>query len=202
MAERWLSKVNGSGHLHYLTLAGLSFHDISEYWSGLLCEVGHGVLYLYFKLLKKQSLTYYILPWFAFLCDPTEGVCSVSYLSFNFACTPLTKLESSSDTVYPMSIHWGSFLAFCRLLFYVLPSNFIDPPNFSDATRSVVSFDVHWAVILTRIKFAIYIDKPAFTFQTHFQQKCPSLTVIYIQPLLIYFLFGLCLKIAFFQSIC
>lgn len=201
MAERWLSKVNGSGHLHYLTLAGLSFHDISEYWSGLLCEVGCGVLYLYFKLLKKQSLTNISWHDLHFYVIPLKG-CSVSYLSFNFACTPWTKLESSSDTLYLMSIQWGSFLTFCRLLFYVLPSNVTDPPNFSDATRSVVSFDAHWAVIQTRIKFAIYIDKPAFTFQTHFQQKCPSLTVIYIRPLLIYFPFGLCLKIAFLQSIC
>ena len=97
-----------------------------------------------------------------------------------------------------MSIHWGSFLTFCRLLFYILPSNLIDPPNFSDATRSEVDSDVHWAVILIQIKSAIYIDKLAFTFQTHFQLKCPSLTVIYIRPLLTYFLFGLCLKINWF----
>ena len=111
---------------------------------------------------------------------------------------PGQNLSLLLNTLYPMSIHWGSFLTFCRILFYALPSNFIDPPNFSDATRKVVSFDVHWAVIPTRIKFASYIDKPTFIFQTHFQWKCSSLTVIYILPLLIYLLFGLCLKFNWF----
>ena len=59
------------------------------------------------------------------LCEPTEGVRSVSYLSFCFAYTPWTKLDSSSEhslvsflggTPFCYAVHWSN-LNFLKLMF-------------------------------------------------------------------------------------
>lgn len=148
MAKRWLSKVNGSGHLHYwhswLVFLSMTYQSIDlGYYMRLGVEFSIFIL----KLLKMQSLTSILYP--AMICIfMWSHWRDVLCLLFIF----LLRLYSLDKTwvffwhSLSMSIHWESFLTFCRLLFLCLPSNLIDPPTsvMLQEVKSVLVFTELW----------------------------------------------------------